>query len=58
MTFVNEKMAVTLRQNGRSTLIKLIPPADAAQNLACYNGKNNVPQGRLSFAVESGEWTL
>ena len=58
MSFVNEKMAETLRQNGRSTIIKLVPPADTAQNLACYNGKNIVPEGRLSFAVESGEWTL
>ena len=58
MSFLNKKTAENLRQNDRSAVFKLIPPVDAAKNLACYNEKHILPKGQLSIAVESGGWII
>ena len=56
MSFLNEKTAEKLRQNDHSAILKLIPPVDAAKNLACFTEKHILPKGQLSIAVESGGW--
>ena len=50
--FLNKTTACRLQQNDKSTLLKNIPIEDAAQNLACYNGKLIVPKGGLNIAIE------
>ena len=55
--FLFKKMiAERLRKNDRSAILVLIPPEDAARNLACYNGKYIVQNGRLIIPVECGGW--
>ena len=58
MSFLNGKTARRLQENDNSVILKQIPPEDTARNLACYNGKTIVPEGRLIVTIESGGWKI
>ena len=58
-SFLNKKKtARRLQKNYKSTLLKRIPPEDAARNLACYNGETIIPKGRMTLIMKSGGWNI
>ena len=58
MSFLNEKTTQRLQQINTSAIFKNIPPDDTDRNLACYNGENIQPKGRLILTIESGGWKV
>ena len=54
VSFLNEKTAQRIQQNGQTAIFRKIPPEDTARILACCNGESIHPKGRLIATIESG----